>query len=50
LAVVQENTHKPDPEGQDQNAPHHPIGLETYAEQEQRARKQEIQEGERNAE
>ena len=50
LAVVEENTHEPDPEGQNQNATHHSIGLETYAKQEQGACEQEVQEGEGNAE
>jgi hypothetical protein len=50
LAEVEENTDEPDPEGQNQNATHHPIGLETNAKQEQGACEQEVQEGERNAE
>jgi hypothetical protein len=50
LGVVQKNTNKPDPEGENENPPHHAIGLETNPEQQQSASQQQIQEGERNAE
>jgi hypothetical protein len=48
LAVVEDNSHKPDPEREYQHTANDTVGLETQAKQKQDTSKQNVQDGEGN--
>ena len=49
LAVVEDNTYKPDPEREDQHTTNDAVGLETQTKQKQDTSKQNVQDSEGNA-